>query len=48
MDCYYVAEERIGRPHLYNPGASQPLFWFGPRTARIKVTSRNIKNKIIV
>jgi len=39
MDCYYVAEERSERMHLYNPGASQHLFWAGPRTARVKVTS---------
>lgn len=39
MDCYYVAEERMERPHLYNSGTSQPLFWVGPRTARVKVTS---------
>jgi hypothetical protein len=38
MDCYYVAEERIERTHLYNPDASQPLFWVGPRTASVKVT----------
>jgi len=29
MDCYYVAEERIKRKHLYKPRASQPLFWVG-------------------
>jgi len=39
MDCYCVAEERIERTHLYNPGASQPLFWVGPRTVPVEVTS---------
>lgn len=39
MDCCYVAEERIEWTHLYNPGASQPLFRVGPRTARVKVTN---------
>jgi hypothetical protein len=39
MDCYYVTEERIEWTHLHNTGASQHLFWVGPRTARVKVAS---------